>query len=80
MEISATTKKQPYKVKVEKDKTYSWCTCGLSHKQPFCDGKHKIEGKFKSLKFFSKENKEVYLCGCKDTKNAPFCDGSHSKL
>ena len=80
MENFTTTKKYPYKVKVEKDKTYSWCTCGLSYKQPFCDGKHKIEGKFKSLKFFSQESKEVYFCGCKATKNPPFCDGSHSKL
>ena len=23
----------PYKVNVEKDKTYSWCSCGLSKKQ-----------------------------------------------
>ena len=30
----------PYKVKVEKDKTYSWCSCGLSKKHPFCDGSH----------------------------------------
>ena len=42
MENSTTTKKYLYKVKVEKDKTYSWCTCGLSYKQPFCDGKHKF--------------------------------------
>ena len=37
MEKSVTTKSGPYKVKVDKDKTYSWCTCGLSMKQPFCD-------------------------------------------
>ena len=22
-------------------KIYAWCTCGLSEKQPFCDGSHK---------------------------------------
>ncbi len=32
--------KDPYKVKVEKDKTYFWCACGLSQKQPICDGSH----------------------------------------
>ena len=27
-------------VAVEEGKTYSWCTCGRSSKQPFCDGSH----------------------------------------
>ena len=36
----------PYKAKVEKDKTYFWCSCGLSKKQPFCDGSHKKDGKY----------------------------------
>ena len=22
-------------------KSYFWCTCGISSKQPFCDGSHK---------------------------------------
>ena len=29
--------KDPYKVKVEKDKTYFWCVCELTQKQPICD-------------------------------------------
>jgi CDGSH-type Zn-finger protein len=32
---------QPCCVTVEAGKTYAWCTCGLSEKQPFCDGRHK---------------------------------------
>jgi CDGSH-type Zn-finger protein len=28
-------------VEVEKDKSYYWCSCGMSTKQPFCDGSHK---------------------------------------
>ena len=68
----------PYKVKVEKDKTYFWCSCGLSKKQPFCDGSHK-GGFFKSVKYLAKSDKEVWFCGCKRTKHQPFCDGSHSK-
>ena len=71
--------KSPYKVMVEKDKTYFWCTCGLSKKQPFCDGSHKTEGKYKSFKYLATENKEVYFCGCKMTKHPALCDGSHSK-
>ena len=74
-----TARKSPFKVKVEKGKTYSWCACGLSQAQPFCDGSHRKEGKFKSLKYSSEESKDIYFCGCKMTKNPPFCDGSHSK-
>ena len=79
MENPVTPQKGPYKVIVEKDKTYSWCACGLSLKQPFCNGAHKKEGKFKSLKYLANESKEMYFCGCKLTKLPPFCDGSHSK-
>ena len=79
MENFSPPQKKHYKVKVEKGKTYFWCACGFSQKQPFCDGSHKKEGKIKSIKYLSSENKEVYFCGCKMTKNTPFCDGSHSK-
>ena len=41
MEKPVSAQKSPYKVKVEKGKTYFWCACGLSLKQPFCDGSHK---------------------------------------
>lgn len=72
----------PTKVLVEKDKTYAWCTCGLSVKQPFCDGSHKTDPEcdMKSLKITFEEEKEVWLCNCKHTKNPPFCDGSHKSL
>ena len=75
----ATPQKSPYKVIVEKSKTYFWCACGLSQKQPFCDGAHKKDGKYKSIKYLAEESKEMYFCGCEMTKHPPFCDGSHSK-
>ena len=74
-----TPQKNPYKVRVEHGKIYFWCSCGLSMKQPLCDGAHKKEKKFKSVKFVAAENKDIYFCGCKLTNNPPFCDGSHSK-
>ena len=77
---SGSTQKNPYKVMVEKDKTYFWCSCGLSNKQPFCEGAHKKDGKYKSIKYLAEESKEIYFCGCKMTKRPPFCDDSHSKL
>ena len=79
MENSKASQKTPYKVKVEKGKTYFWCSCGVSQKQPFCDGAHKKDGKYKSIKYLAEESKEVFLCGCKMTKHPPLCDGSHSK-
>ena len=79
MKKPVSAQKSPYKVKVEKNKTYFWCACGLSQKRPFCDGSHRKEGKFKSLKYFATESKEMFFCGCKLTNNQPLCDGSHSK-
>ena len=80
MQNPITPQKSPYKVKVEKGKTYFWCSCGESQKQPFCDGSHRREGNFKSVKYLAKSDKVVFFCGCKLTKNPPFCDNSHLKL
>lgn len=81
--IKMTTPKvagtEPVCVQTEAGKTYAWCTCGLSEKQPFCDGKHnQIEDKpFKSLKVTFDAAEEAWFCVCKQTKTPPFCDGSH---
>ena len=73
---------EPFCITVEPGKVYAWCTCGLSEKQPFCDGKHKcVEGMpYRSLKVEFTEEKEVCFCQCKQTKTPPFCDGSHCGL
>ena len=65
MDKPATSQKGPYQIKVEKGKIYFWCACGLSQKQPFCDGTHKKEGKFKSVKFLAMESEELDFGGCK---------------
>jgi CDGSH-type Zn-finger protein len=64
---------------LEAGKTYYWCACGLSNKQPFCDGSHKETG-FRPVSFSVEENSKKALCCCKQTANAPYCDGSHKQL
>ena len=33
--------KKPIKVALTKDEEQYWCACGLSNKQPYCDGSHR---------------------------------------
>ena len=70
---------KPFSVDIEKGKKYAWCSCGLSSKQPYCDGSYSAT-KFKPVVFTVKVNETIYLCGCKHTKKSPFCDGSHKFL
>ena len=65
-------------VEVEKDKSYFWCLCGKSSKQPFCDGSHK-GSEFTPVLLKADETKKIFFCTCKQTNNQPFCDGSHNK-
>lgn len=69
----------PIAVNVEAGKDYWWCSCGLSKKQPFCDGSHKAEGQFSPVKYTAAENTTVFFCGCKASGRTPLCDGSHKK-
>lgn len=66
----------PFAVEVEADKSYWWCACGKSSKQPFCDGSHKGTD-ISPIKYQATETKKVFFCGCKATQKAPLCDGSH---
>ena len=60
-------------------KNYYWCSCGMSNKQPFCDGSH-AGTNFKPLKFsLDEKSKKMHMCGCKLSSNAPFCDGETCK-
>ena len=66
----------PYAVEVEEGKTYYWCSCGKSQKQPFCDSAHKGTD-FMPLKYEAEKSAKVFFCGCKVTGKAPLCDGAH---
>ncbi|HEX8334986.1 MAG TPA: CDGSH iron-sulfur domain-containing protein [Segetibacter sp.] len=84
MEYPKIGKCEPTKMTVVPGKVYPWCTCGLSEKQPLCDGKHKTITEencvFTNLKVTFEEEKEVWFCNCKQTKNPPFCDGTHNTV
>lgn len=71
--------KEPIKQDVVAGKTYFWCSCGRSTRQPFCDGSHK-DTDFEPLKYTAEKDGAVFFCGCKATGRAPLCDGSHNKL
>lgn len=65
--------KHVYVVNVEEGKNYSWCSCGKSNNQPFCDSTESDCGE-KAVEYTSQVNKDVYFCGCKETANSPLCD------
>jgi len=66
----------PLPVDVEAGKSYFWCSCGRSSKQPFCDGSHKGSD-FAPVKWVAQEDGKKFFCSCKTTGNQPLCDGSH---
>lgn len=71
--------KKPYATEVVEGKSYFWCSCGRSAKQPFCDGSHKGTG-LSPVKYTAEKTGKVFFCGCKATAKQPLCDGAHSKL
>jgi CDGSH-type Zn-finger protein len=62
MTEATIAQKAPYPVQVEAGKSYFWCTCGNSAKQPFCDGSHK-GGAFAPLKYTAEKDGVAWFCG-----------------
>ncbi len=77
--MPVVAQKSPFGVEVEAGKTYFWCACGRSAKQPFCDGSHKATA-FTPLKYVAAESKRIPFCGCKHSHSQPACDGTHRTL
>ena len=71
--------KTPMGVEVEAGKTYWWCRCGKSVRQPFCDGSHKGSD-LAPARYDASANGKVWFCCCKQTASEPLCDGSHKRL
>ncbi|XP_064380759.1 CDGSH iron-sulfur domain-containing protein 3, mitochondrial [Dromaius novaehollandiae] len=71
---------EPFAVELKAGRTYAWCACGHSKKQPFCDGAHKRAAPgVTPLRFTPDADGRARLCGCKRTRSPPFCDGSHRR-
>ncbi|WP_293945754.1 cupin domain-containing protein [Sphingomonas sp.] len=79
MDEPAVAATKPCLVALVEGRRYSWCSCGLSKNQPFCDNSHVGTG-FKPILFKAQETDEELLCACKRTKSPPYCDGSHNSL
>lgn len=79
MSEAVVAQKSPFEVELVEGKTYFWCACGRSAKQPFCDGAHK-DTSFTPVAFTAERAGQAWLCGCKATQGQPFCDGSHNQL
>jgi CDGSH-type Zn-finger protein len=79
MDEPVCTQKAPYVADVEEGKTYYYCTCGKSAKQPFCDGTHKGSA-FTAHAWTAEKTGKAYFCGCRTSKNSPLCDGAHKEL
>tara|TARA_B110000305_G_C18822768_1_gene352152 strand:- start:137 stop:493 length:357 start_codon:yes stop_codon:yes gene_type:complete len=70
--------KKPYLLD-EKSGKKAFCSCGLSKKDPYCDGSHKGTGFSPEIVEIT-EDRKVAWCGCKNSKKGAFCDGSHKNL
>ncbi len=79
MSEAVVAAKAPIAVDVEAGKTYWWCSCGKSAKQPFCDGSHK-GSEFTPVEYVATESKQAWFCACKRTGSTPLCDGAHKCL
>ncbi len=79
MSGAVIARKAPFPVDVETGKTYWWCACGQSKRQPFCDGNHKGSA-FTPVEYKAGATKAVFFCGCKNSGTAPLCDGTHRTL
>ena len=53
-------------VNIEEGKSYYWCSCGKSSKQPFCDGTHK-GSEFNPVAYKAETTKKMFFCACKQT-------------
>ncbi|CAE8607435.1 unnamed protein product [Polarella glacialis] len=66
----------PYKVTVEKDRVYHWCSCGEACTQPFCDNVGCKDTKFKPVAYIPRQTETVSFCGSKHSPSKPLFNGT----
>jgi CDGSH-type Zn-finger protein len=69
----------PIAIDVQAGRSYFWCSCGKSKRQPFCDGAHK-GSEFAPVEYKATESTKVWFCACKRSGKGVLCDGSHKAL
>jgi CDGSH iron-sulfur domain-containing protein 3 len=79
MSDPVVAQKAPYAINIEEGKSYWWCACGKSAKQPFCDGSHR-GSEFRPVEYKAGKTGTVHFCGCKHSAAGVTCDGSHKRL
>lgn len=73
--------RKPFYRDLQVGRTYLWCACGRSKRQPFCDGRSHEGTGIEPVRYTcTAEGEEALFCGCKQTATPPFCDGTHSNL
>ena len=71
----------PYNCYLQQGKVYSWCSCGISLANPWCDGLcNAVVTRNRPVVFNVSESGYYKLCNCKFSANAPFCNGTHRKM
>ena len=70
---------KPMMTDLEASESYTFCACGQSRGQPFCDGSH-AGTEFIPMHFTAEESTQAALCMCKRSGNLPYCDGTHASL
>lgn len=70
---------KPIAVSLSAGEKYYFCTCGLSQRQPYCDGSHSSTD-LSPKPFTAKVSGTNHLCMCKHSLNQPYCDGSHRQF
>ncbi|MEA2041951.1 MAG: CDGSH iron-sulfur domain-containing protein [Bacteroidota bacterium] len=63
-------------VKHTKARRYAWCPCGITTREPFCDGSHSGSG-YKAFPVDVEQAGIKAWCTYKRTATPPFCDGTH---
>ena len=75
MSTPIVAQKGSFPTEVEEGRSYFWCTCGKSSKQPLCDGSHKGTD-FTPLKYTLKRLARCFSVDASTVKTGRFAMGA----